>query len=393
MLIGIIQVTSCTKPSEAIVTITNELGNFDITSVYIDSASGGRTANFLDERIAPGNRIIIDVQCYECDIIIVDQDGDRYTRENLSIDSLGYNWVVSYSDYDNLNEPIGENEELLRAGLNLSSADARLLADMGEAGCFADVDFMTGYDNYVNAITNYKYVIYLQDISNESQGYFGNREYPQYQTFLNNLAENDFSYNKAIEALDSAKPHHQLIARNRLAEAGFGESYYSINETERSFVEEVLHINDSTGDPGNRDWAGTHPDLLNYAKVIVHKSIDGFSFGGYRRMESLLSRAATSYDVEVSDIVTYTAYCAALDAGSPSWVSEEYRNKIIDFGGASRGFTDVRSDSGLGARGTQGNIFASQVQAILMAGCIESELNESEAREVWLAFRDDGSFE
>jgi len=83
------------------VKITNDLGAWNIEEIYIDPAED---ANWSDNRISdavePGDDTTISVVAGTYDIMIVDEDGDSYTRWDIEIGSEGYDWAITLSDID-----------------------------------------------------------------------------------------------------------------------------------------------------------------------------------------------------------------------------------------------------------------------------------------------------
>ena len=83
------------------VEITNDLGAWDIEEIYIDpSDSDEWTENRISNVLEPAEVATISVPAGIYDIMLVDEDGDSYTRWDVEIGSAGYNWSVELSDMD-----------------------------------------------------------------------------------------------------------------------------------------------------------------------------------------------------------------------------------------------------------------------------------------------------
>jgi len=84
------------------VTLTNDLGSWDIVGVYIspsDSDSWGDN-HIEGEVLYPGDTYTAYVESDTYDIYLEDEDGDTYTIWGVFIGSSGYQWDVSLSDID-----------------------------------------------------------------------------------------------------------------------------------------------------------------------------------------------------------------------------------------------------------------------------------------------------
>lgn len=85
------------------VTIRNDLGSWDIHGVWLDPSS---EPEWSEERLGPGYMlavgssftVMVDPGVY--DIMVVDQDGDSYTRWEIEVGPGGYSWSVNLADMD-----------------------------------------------------------------------------------------------------------------------------------------------------------------------------------------------------------------------------------------------------------------------------------------------------
>ncbi len=82
------------------VKIINDLGAWNIEEVKIDLSDQPWGENKISETIEAGEDVIISVPAGTYDIMIVDEDGDSYTRWEVAIGADGYEWAVTLSDID-----------------------------------------------------------------------------------------------------------------------------------------------------------------------------------------------------------------------------------------------------------------------------------------------------
>lgn len=82
------------------VKITNDLGAWNIEEIKIDPTDSPWGDNRISEIVEPGEDVTINVPAGTYDIMIVDDDGDSYTRWNIEIGAEGYDWAVTLSDLD-----------------------------------------------------------------------------------------------------------------------------------------------------------------------------------------------------------------------------------------------------------------------------------------------------
>jgi hypothetical protein len=83
------------------VKITNDLGAWSIEEIYIDPAENSEwTNNLISETLESGSDVTLNVAPGNYDIMLVDEDGDSYTRWEIEIGSGGYDWSVTLSDID-----------------------------------------------------------------------------------------------------------------------------------------------------------------------------------------------------------------------------------------------------------------------------------------------------
>lgn len=82
------------------VKIINDLGAWNIEEVKIDLSDQPWGENRISETIEAGEDVIISVPAGTYDIMIVDEDGDSYTRWEVAIGADGYEWAVTLADID-----------------------------------------------------------------------------------------------------------------------------------------------------------------------------------------------------------------------------------------------------------------------------------------------------
>ena len=82
------------------VKIINDLGAWNIEEVKIDLSDQPWGENRISETIEAGDDVTINVPVGTYDIMIVDEDGDTYTRWGQEIGTDGYEWAVTLSDID-----------------------------------------------------------------------------------------------------------------------------------------------------------------------------------------------------------------------------------------------------------------------------------------------------
>jgi len=83
------------------VKITNDLGAWNIEEIYIDPAEDNNWGdNLITETLEPGSDVTLSVAPGNYDIMLVDEDGDSYTRWDIEIGSDGFDWAVTLSDID-----------------------------------------------------------------------------------------------------------------------------------------------------------------------------------------------------------------------------------------------------------------------------------------------------
>ncbi len=95
-------VTNLQNAGQCPITITNNLGSWDVYGVWISPSDGdGWGDNHLGEEILyQGDSYTAYVQSNTYDIYIEDEDGDTYTRWGVVVESDGYTWDVSLCDID-----------------------------------------------------------------------------------------------------------------------------------------------------------------------------------------------------------------------------------------------------------------------------------------------------
>ncbi len=83
------------------VEITNDLGAWNIEEIFVDPAESDEwSENRISDPLEPGEVAAVSVPAGTYDIMLVDEDGDSYTRWDVEIGSDGYNWGVELSDMD-----------------------------------------------------------------------------------------------------------------------------------------------------------------------------------------------------------------------------------------------------------------------------------------------------
>jgi len=85
------------------VTLTNNLGNWDVYAVWIDPSSEPQWSIERlgsDYMLGVGQSFTVMVTPGTYDMRVVDEDGDSYHRWDVSIGSGGYQWIITLSDLD-----------------------------------------------------------------------------------------------------------------------------------------------------------------------------------------------------------------------------------------------------------------------------------------------------
>ena len=80
------------------VTIVNDLGAWNIDEIYIYLSDEARGENQISEILMPGEDCTIIIPAGTYDIMLLDEDGDSYTRSGIEIGPDGYDWVVTLSE-------------------------------------------------------------------------------------------------------------------------------------------------------------------------------------------------------------------------------------------------------------------------------------------------------
>lgn len=82
------------------VKITNNLGNWTIEEIKIDPSDSPWGENRITETLDIDKDVTINVAPGTYDIMIIDEDGDTYTRWGVEIGTSGYEWAVTLDDID-----------------------------------------------------------------------------------------------------------------------------------------------------------------------------------------------------------------------------------------------------------------------------------------------------
>jgi hypothetical protein len=88
---------------KAPVTITNDLGAWDIYYVYVspsDSDEWGEDLLGEETILADGEEFSTEVTTGTYDIRVVDEDDDTYTKMDVEITEEGFTWDVTLADLD-----------------------------------------------------------------------------------------------------------------------------------------------------------------------------------------------------------------------------------------------------------------------------------------------------
>lgn len=89
------------SPADVQLSITNELGGWDIIEVLVDPSDSPWGENRLGmDILEPGESIAIDIAPGTWDIMLTDEDLDTYTLWTVEIGAGGYDWIVTLDDMD-----------------------------------------------------------------------------------------------------------------------------------------------------------------------------------------------------------------------------------------------------------------------------------------------------
>ncbi len=118
----LILVAGCAK--NVPVTVMNDLGDYDISAVYIfptTQASRGEDLQAAD--LAPGQSAVFQVLPGAYNILVLDEDGDSYYYENVTVPAEGYTATVSLDDLNWEHVHVGTGHYPLNITNNLSEYD------------------------------------------------------------------------------------------------------------------------------------------------------------------------------------------------------------------------------------------------------------------------------
>jgi len=83
------------------VTVTNDLGIWDITEVFVDPSDSPWSESRLgSDNLEPGESVTVDITPGTWDIQVIDEDGDSYTIWTEEIGQSGFTWNVTLDDMD-----------------------------------------------------------------------------------------------------------------------------------------------------------------------------------------------------------------------------------------------------------------------------------------------------
>ncbi len=83
------------------VVIVNDLGGWDIMEILVDPSDSPWTDNRIDEPLIQGERFAITLEeAGTYDIMLIDEDGDSYSKWAVEIGEDGFTWEVTLDDLD-----------------------------------------------------------------------------------------------------------------------------------------------------------------------------------------------------------------------------------------------------------------------------------------------------
>jgi len=110
--LGVFLLVACSDDIEVVLTddievvLANDLGEWCITEIVIASGSDS-TENQITGALVPGENVTVILdKAGAYDIMIIDENGDFYTRSGIEIGSEGYRWEVTLSDMDDSGQHI-----------------------------------------------------------------------------------------------------------------------------------------------------------------------------------------------------------------------------------------------------------------------------------------------
>lgn len=282
-------------------------------------------------------------------------------------------------------------ENMLLARYGGGEAQAEAIALAGEGGYFRNVGSMAGAGQYGTATRQMDAIMLLGETTETSQGYLYSAAHQEdYQTFRNTLEGKDYSFYDAIESVDHSTAEGQIMARDNLAQAGYGKSYAQLTQTQRNYVEEIFHKNDSSG-----NWAGRHDDLVETAWGGLRESLGGVQFGDFSAgMTQNLKAISESYNVQSSQVEAYNLYAIAEQEGADADTLRELRGAVgsdVAFENAQAAFQAFSYTTGRGLEGTQGLIAGIRPMSAITSATAGMNLSSAEQETIWQEFAEKGT--
>ena len=85
--------------AKAPITVTNDLGSWNIHEVYIGpSTESDWGNNLITEVLEPGDEFTLMVKADNYDIKLIDEDGDEYIKYLVAVGADGFSWNVELGD-------------------------------------------------------------------------------------------------------------------------------------------------------------------------------------------------------------------------------------------------------------------------------------------------------
>ena len=374
------------EPEEtSVLTIHNSLDLWELELITLTKTSTNEISQMILGPISINEYTSIDLPRGDYTLYAIDSDNYEYNI-HFTIANNPIDVSISVSNSTDFEENTYENnlhaQRVLASRLGFSQQEAQLYASMAEAGMFDGIEGIRGLSYYYRATEYFDAACLLSYVTEASQGYRESQDHGySYQVFLDRLESSGTNYCTAIDSLDPYSVLDHIVARNIIAQSGFGEDYAQLSTIERNYVDEIFHANDV----GNGPWATIQDEMLENAMYIAVRSADSVSCGSGQRVNELLSSMSRGTGISASQIEAYAAWSAAIESGAYRSTVTYFRNQITDFEPTQMAYGAIAQEF----RNAQGQILAPKVISALANGT-DGSLTEDEFNEVWMAFRDDG---
>ena len=259
--------------------------------------------------------------------------------------------VENFDDYGDLNE-------IWRSSTRGGAVDAAVLEATVKGGYLDGASSMVNIESANEVSTIMNTISYIAAAPEGRQYYGDDDAYSQkFNEMKGNIEEAGMTVTDAIQGLNPTDATDWMIARDRMAKAGFkGKLYEDLSLLEKNMIDELFYDHEEYLDDDEKQWSGPQEEQVSAWLDAALEAADETLAGGWEeggKYDTALAWAARSGTTE-ENIISYGKWTLLHREGGYESAMDAIRDEVgdpADWAAARSGFFAFETSAGFSGGG------------------------------------------